>query len=104
MPTDERGWLNDDQSVRVIEEVCPQGEQQSGGVIEPSWRNPMFLVEGKLFAKKQVLRDQRTSGLDQGSQNPNDVSGQGQQQNNERAERDGPVHWGSDRMTRPAQP
>src|SRR5262249_29404302 len=104
MPTDQRGWLDYNQSARGVEEVRPQGEQESAGVIEPFRRNLMFLVEGKLFAKKQVLRDQRTSGLYQGSQNPNDVSCERQWQNRERAERPDPGHREQIRLTRSAQP
>jgi len=52
MPSDQRVWLNDDQSVPVIEEVRPQGKKESGRVVEPSWGNLMFLIEGKLLAEK----------------------------------------------------
>jgi hypothetical protein len=66
--------LDEDQSILVIEEARPEGKKKSSCVAQPSWPNLMLLVEGELFAQKQILGNQRAAGSHQRPQNPNHVS------------------------------
>jgi len=49
MPTDERFWLDDHQSILPIEQPRPEHERGAGGIIQPVWLYLPLFIEGQLF-------------------------------------------------------
>ena len=58
MPTDQRGRLNNQKSGFPLKEARPEDQGKASRIRQSSWPDLVFLVEGQLLAKKQILGNQ----------------------------------------------
>jgi hypothetical protein len=71
MPADQRRWLNEDQRLAPIEPAGEPGQGHSSRLRGTTWLDLTFLVEGQLFAQKEVLcREGRTRAQAQAQEAP----------------------------------
>jgi hypothetical protein len=56
MPADQRSWLDDDQSMALVQPAGKRARGDAGRMGSPFGFGLAFLVEGELFAQKEVLR------------------------------------------------
>jgi len=64
MPTDQGGWFYDEKSGFPGKEAGPEEQGEASRIRQSSWPDLVFLVEGQLLAKKQILGNQRGSRVE----------------------------------------
>ena len=64
MPTDQCCRLNNEKSGFPLKEARPEDQGKASRIRQPSWPDLVFLVEGQLLAKKQILGKQRGSSVE----------------------------------------
>ena len=71
MPADQRRWLHDDDGLTPVEPAGEPDQGHSSRLRGTTWRDLAFLVEGQLFAQKEVLcRQGRTRAQAQAQEAP----------------------------------
>lgn len=71
MPADQRGWFDDHESRPPVEETRQEDHCKSGRVGERTGFDLMFLVEGELLAKEEVLGNEcRSATGNRSKENP----------------------------------
>jgi len=64
MPSDQGCRLNNEKSGFPLKEARLEDQGEASRVRQSSWPDLVFLVEGQLLAKKQILGNQRGSRLE----------------------------------------
>jgi hypothetical protein len=58
MPTYERFWIDDHQSILPIEQPRPEHERGAVGILHPVWLYVPLFIEGQLFPQEEDLSAQ----------------------------------------------
>jgi hypothetical protein len=59
MPAEKRCRLHDRQRLTPVEPASEPDQGEAGGIRGPPWCDMAFLIEGKLFAQKEVFCGER---------------------------------------------
>jgi hypothetical protein len=63
MPAEKRCRLHDRQRLTPVEPAPEPDQGETGGIRGAPWRDMAFLIEGKLFAQKEVFCGERCGGM-----------------------------------------
>ena len=62
MPAEQGGWLHNDEGLSPVEPTAEPSQGETGGIGGTPRRNVALYQERQLFAKKEVLRRERSRG------------------------------------------